>query len=210
MTGWADDVEAIGVAIGCAHPITADDHDAVEAAPEALARLTALLEAHDIDKKLWDGLADELDTAERVIAELREQLEAQEQELTRLTRQGLTDLTETAHKLDKANAALAALHSALDTEREPEAWRCSRCGGDSLSFSRTLCACGSMHHYCGDCGVQAEDCDAPDAALDTETRRLREGLERIAEWDKPVGEDFAVTYVNMTREARALLAGEPQ
>lgn len=45
-------------------------------------------------------------------------------------------------------------------------WRCRACGGgDGPHFDRSICACGSMHYYCGGCGAQDDDCEpAPHGA----------------------------------------------
>ncbi len=29
---------------------------------------------------------------------------------------------------------------------------------DGPHFDRCLCACGAMHYFCGECGVQDDDC----------------------------------------------------
>lgn len=33
---------------------------------------------------------------------------------------------------------------------------CVRCGADDWHFDRTICACGVMHDYCGECGFPSE------------------------------------------------------
>lgn len=38
-------------------------------------------------------------------------------------------------------------------------WTCPECRSTELLFDRSICWCGTMHNYCGDCGTQAEDCD---------------------------------------------------
>lgn len=40
-----------------------------------------------------------------------------------------------------------------------QAWTCGECGGTHLLFDRSICWCGLMHYYCGDCGEQDEACD---------------------------------------------------
>jgi ribosomal protein L37E len=37
-------------------------------------------------------------------------------------------------------------------------WKCRDCGSNDYHFSRTLCACGSAHDYCNDCGLQVQFC----------------------------------------------------
>lgn len=49
-----------------------------------------------------------------------------------------------------------------DPPCEHFAQRCD-CGGKSFSFDRSLCACGSMHNYCDDCGT-ADGCSLDAAA----------------------------------------------
>ena len=52
---------------------------------------------------------------------------------------------------------------------------CDRFKGN-VSFDRTICACGSMHYYCDDCGWQTDPCDTitidtryPNAVSNTES-----------------------------------------
>lgn len=45
------------------------------------------------------------------------------------------------------------------------------CGGKEkghISFDRSFCACGAMHYYCDDCGIQCEPCDEPSPASEPE------------------------------------------
>lgn len=50
------------------------------------------------------------------------------------------------------------------SDRAPaETWKCENCGSDDgPHFDRSICACGSMHYYCGDCGSQDDACDERD------------------------------------------------
>ena len=40
------------------------------------------------------------------------------------------------------------------------------CGADvgDIHFDRSICPCGSMHYYCGQCGQQIDPCDDDEAA----------------------------------------------
>ena len=62
--------------------------------------------------------------------------------------------------LQIARAALAASPSEKPGSEE----ECPGCGGDASdsSFDRSLCACGSMHYYCANCGAQLDECSDAD------------------------------------------------
>lgn len=51
------------------------------------------------------------------------------------------------------NHALEALTS-IGAVRYPA----SECKHPDVSFDRSLCACGSMHYYCTECGAQTDEC----------------------------------------------------
>jgi hypothetical protein len=52
------------------------------------------------------------------------------------------------------SAGLAEKHQDSD-------WKCANCGGTTgFHFDRSLCACGSMHDYCDDCGWPLTGCDS--------------------------------------------------
>jgi hypothetical protein len=48
------------------------------------------------------------------------------------------------------------------------------------SFDRSICACGSMHYYCVDCGAQVDDCAGEFRLTPGQRKTLQEGGDREA------------------------------
>lgn len=102
--------------------------------------------------------------AMKALEGIEEQLETAREALERISTYG-------SHYTPHTGIARDAL-DALNPAREPQSiCLCSNFKGN-VSFDRSICACGSMHYYCDDCGWQTDACDPePVEASNQESER---------------------------------------
>ena len=78
--------------------------------------------------------------------------------------------------------------------------RCE-CGADAddISFDRSICACGSMHYFCNQCGTQADPCadetPEPPAAYGQHFIVVRGRYVRVPRWLQRRWEFFAARWL---------------
>jgi hypothetical protein len=76
--------------------------------------------------------------------------------------------------------------------------RCE-CGADpgDIHFDRSICACGSMHYFCNQCGTQAEPCS------DESPAATKRGWERVEELREKAARRGRINHAEGARYATA-------
>lgn len=87
------------------------------------------------------------------------------------------------------------------------------CGADpgDINFDRSICACGSMHYFCNQCGTQAEPCsdEKPSAAKIVPPKRDPRTGEPLTTGTPSAAQDRSGSVVSLTefRDAKRFARG---